>query len=87
MVLKKLIPITALAPPPRSGLIARPVSLAYYQHCRVIVVIFSFMLPLVTEVGEDRRASWKCTERALPRTWSQIRKELCFRARGDLGRT
>jgi len=36
-----------------SGLIARPVSLAYYQHCRVIVVIFSFMLPLVTEVGED----------------------------------
>ncbi|CAE7251790.1 GCS1 [Symbiodinium sp. CCMP2592] len=40
-----------------SGLIARPVSLAYYQHCRVIVVIFSFMLPLVTEVGEDRRQS------------------------------
>ena len=23
------------------------------RHCRVIVVIFSFMLPLVTEVGED----------------------------------
>jgi len=36
-----------------SGLIMRPVSLAYYQHCRVIVVIFSFMWPLVTEVGEN----------------------------------
>ncbi|CAK9010495.1 unnamed protein product [Durusdinium trenchii] len=37
-----------------SGLIMRPVSLAYYQHCRVIVIIFSIMWPLVTEVGENQ---------------------------------
>eukprot|EP00434_Breviolum_minutum_P001977 symbB.v1.2.001748.t2/scaffold94.1/size335129/12 len=40
-----------------SGLIFRPVSLAYYQHCRVIVVIFSFMWPLVTALGEDNLGS------------------------------
>lgn len=40
-----------------SSLIFRPVSLAYYQHCRVIVVIFSFMWPLVTALGEDNLGS------------------------------
>lgn len=40
-----------------SGLIMRPVSLAYYQHCRVIVVIFSFMWPMVTALGEDNLGS------------------------------
>ncbi|CAJ1382886.1 unnamed protein product [Effrenium voratum] len=40
-----------------SGLIMRPVSLAYYQHCRVIVVLFSIMWPLVTELGEENLGS------------------------------
>ncbi|CAE7740454.1 MAK3 [Symbiodinium pilosum] len=36
-----------------AGLIMRPVSLAYYQHCRVIVALFSFMWPLVHPVSDE----------------------------------
>ncbi|CAE7343488.1 trpD [Symbiodinium sp. CCMP2456] len=35
------------------GLIMRPVSLAYYQHCRVIVALFTFMWPMVHKRSAD----------------------------------
>lgn len=35
------------------GLIMRPVSLAYYQHCRVIVALFTFMWPMVHKKSAD----------------------------------
>jgi len=35
------------------GLIVRPVSLAYYQHCRVILLLYAMLWPIVTELGHD----------------------------------
>eukprot|EP00931_Biecheleriopsis_adriatica_P121981 TRINITY_DN97010_c0_g1_i1.p1 TRINITY_DN97010_c0_g1~~TRINITY_DN97010_c0_g1_i1.p1 ORF type:complete len:768 (+),score=132.54 TRINITY_DN97010_c0_g1_i1:282-2306(+) len=40
-----------------SGLISRPVSLAYYQHCRVLVVLFVIMQPIFIGIHENE-SSW-----------------------------